>query len=50
MRRCKGLLLTIALGQVAVALGQPFQLPTPNQAIFESGKDADYFTPTIHRT
>jgi len=50
MRRCKGLLLTIALGQVAVALGQPFQLPTPNQAIFESGKEADYFTPTIGRT
>ena len=50
MRCCKRLLLTIALGQAAVALGQPFQLPTPNQAIFESGKEAEYFTPTIGRT
>ena len=49
MRRCKRLLITLALGQAAVALGQPFQLPTPNQAIFESGKEADYFTPTIGR-
>ena len=49
MRRCKRLLITLALGHAAVALGQPFQLPTPNQAIFESGKEADYFTPTIGR-
>ena len=50
MRRSKRLLLTIALSQAAVALGQQFQLPTPNEAIFESGKEADYFTTTIGRT
>ena len=40
----------IALGQAIDALGQPFQLPTPNRAIFEAGKEADYFTPTVGRT
>jgi len=50
MTGCGRLLLTIALGQAAAALGQPFRLPTPNQAIFEAGKEAGYFTPTIGRT
>ena len=50
MTGCGRLLLTIALGQAAAALGQPFQLPTPNRAIFEAGKEADYFTPTVGRT
>jgi len=44
------LLLMMALGQAAAALGQPFSLPTPNQAIFEPGKETDYFTPTVSRT
>ena len=50
MTSCRWVLLTIALGQAAAALGQPFHLPTPNQAIFEAGKEAGYFTPTIGRT
>jgi len=50
MTGCGRVLLTIALGQAAAALGQPFHLPTPNQAIFEAGKEAGYFTPTIGRT
>ncbi|MFQ3168505.1 MAG: murein DD-endopeptidase MepM/ murein hydrolase activator NlpD [Limisphaerales bacterium] len=50
MTGCGRVLLTIALGQAAAALGQPFHLPTPNQAIFEAGKETDYFTPTIGRT
>lgn len=41
--------MVIALGQAVTALGQPFHLPTPNQAIFEAGKEADYFTPTVGR-
>ena len=50
MTGCGRVLLAIALGQAAAALGQPFHLPTPNQAIFEAGKEAGYFTPTIGRT
>ena len=50
MTGCGRLFLTIALGQASAALGQPFQLPTPNRAIFEPGKEADYFTPTVGRT
>jgi murein DD-endopeptidase MepM/ murein hydrolase activator NlpD len=50
MTVCSRVLLTIALGQAAAALGQPFHLPTPNEAIFEAGKETDYFTPTIGRT
>ena len=50
MTGCGRVLLTIALGQAVAALGQPFHLPTPNQAIFEAGKEAGYFTPTIGRT
>ena len=42
--------MAIALVQAAAALGQPFHLPTPNHAIFEAGKEAGYFTPTIGRT
>ncbi|MBT5310262.1 MAG: M23 family metallopeptidase [Verrucomicrobia bacterium] len=49
MTICRCVLLTIALGQATAALGQPFQLPTPNRAIFEAGKEADYFTPTVGR-
>ena len=50
MTGCGRVLLTIALSQAAAALGQSFHLPTPNQAIFEAGKEAGYFTPTIGRT
>ena len=50
MTGCGRVLLTITLGQAAAVLGQPFHLPTPNQAIFEAGKEAGYFTPTIGRT
>ena len=50
MTGCGRVLLTIALGQAAAALSQPFHLPTPNEAIFEAGKEAGYFTPTIGRT
>ena len=50
MRSRARLLITVALGQTSVALGQPFCLPTPNQAIFMAGKEADYFTPTVGRT
>ncbi|MEE2948040.1 MAG: M23 family metallopeptidase [Verrucomicrobiota bacterium] len=50
MAHCPWLWLGMALGQAVVALGQPLNLPTPNQAIFEPGNEADYFTPTVGRT
>ena len=33
-----------------VATGATFVLPTPNRAIFKSGAEAEYFTPTPART
>jgi murein DD-endopeptidase MepM/ murein hydrolase activator NlpD len=39
----------MALGQAVSAFGQPLYLPTPNQAIFEPGNEAAYFTPTVGR-
>ena len=50
MSRILTLLFLVALGQGTVALGQVFQLPTPNRALFEPGSEADYFTPTVGRT
>ena len=50
MARCLSLFVVIALGHEVGALGQPLHLPTPNQAIFEPGKEIDYFTPTVGRT
>tara|TARA_Y100001934_G_scaffold464_1_gene577 strand:+ start:783 stop:1793 length:1011 start_codon:yes stop_codon:yes gene_type:complete len=50
MIRPLALLFLIALGQGDSALGQAFQLPTPNSALFEPGREADYFTPTVGRT
>ena len=50
MKVCRQVLIAIALCQAAAALAQPFHLPTPNQAIFVPGTEADYFTPTIGRT
>ncbi len=32
------------------ALGQPFQLPTPNRALFQSGAEEKYFAPTPGKT
>jgi len=50
MNRPLALLILIVLGQAISALGQAFQLPTPNRALFEPGNQADYFTPTVGRT
>ena len=47
MNRPLALLILIVFGQAISALGQAFQLPTPNRALFESGNEADYFTPTV---
>ena len=50
MNRSLALLLLLALGQGDDVLGQAFQLPTPNRALFEPGREDDYFTPTVGRT
>ena len=50
MNRPLALLILIVFGQAISALGQAFQLPTPNRALFEPGNEADYFTPTVGRT
>lgn len=45
--RCRRLGLAIVMGVgMAVAVGQPFHLPTRNQALFETGGAARYFAPT----
>ena len=50
MSRVAALLLFLVFVQGVDALGQAFQLPTPNRTIFEPGREADYFTPTVGRT
>jgi hypothetical protein len=40
-----GLVIVVHLGMLA-AVGQPFHLPTHNQALFEAGGAARYFAPT----
>lgn len=37
------------LTTTGILIGQPFLLPTPNQAIFEPGREADYFVATPGR-
>ena len=50
MSRLLALLLLIAFCQGDDTLGQALQLPTPNRALFEPGREAGYFTPTVGRT